>query len=101
MRQKVLGFALSAMLLALCVPVEAQQPKKIPRIGYLSAATLIVTPPVSSKFGRRYATSATSKARTLPSSADMLRGNVIRILSSQLSWCALKSISSWSQEGTQ
>jgi putative ABC transport system substrate-binding protein len=28
--------ALGAMLLALCLPAEAQQPKKIPRIGYLS-----------------------------------------------------------------
>ena len=25
------------MLFALCVPAEAQQPKKVPRIGYLSA----------------------------------------------------------------
>jgi putative ABC transport system substrate-binding protein len=32
----VLCLALCAMLLALCVPVEAQQPKKVPRIGYLS-----------------------------------------------------------------
>ena len=29
-------FALSALLLALCHPVEAQQPAKIPRIGYIS-----------------------------------------------------------------
>ncbi len=27
------------MLLALCVPAEAQQPKKVPRIGFLSAAS--------------------------------------------------------------
>ena len=26
------------MLFALCLPAEAQQPKKVPRIGYLSAA---------------------------------------------------------------
>ena len=31
--------ALCAMLLALCVPAEAQQPKKVPRIGFLSAAS--------------------------------------------------------------
>ena len=30
------GFALCAMLFALCISVEAQQPKKVPRIGYLS-----------------------------------------------------------------
>lgn len=37
MRKKVIGFALSAVLLALCLPAEAQQPTKIPRIGYLTA----------------------------------------------------------------
>jgi len=38
MSKKVVGFALSTLLLALCFPAEAQQPKKIPRIGYLVAA---------------------------------------------------------------
>jgi putative tryptophan/tyrosine transport system substrate-binding protein len=33
---KVLCFALCAMFFALCVSAEAQQPKKVPRIGYLS-----------------------------------------------------------------
>ena len=36
MRTKTIGFALSALLLALCFPAEAQQPKKVSRIGYLS-----------------------------------------------------------------
>ncbi len=36
MRKKLVCFALGAMLLALSFPVEAQQPKKIPRIGVLS-----------------------------------------------------------------
>jgi putative ABC transport system substrate-binding protein len=36
MRKKVIVFALGAMLLALCQSAEAQQPAKIPRIGYLS-----------------------------------------------------------------
>ena len=35
MKTKIFGVALSAMIFALCVPVEAQQPKKVPRIGYL------------------------------------------------------------------
>jgi putative tryptophan/tyrosine transport system substrate-binding protein len=37
MRKKVIGFALSAILLALCLPASAQQPTKGPRIGYLTA----------------------------------------------------------------
>jgi putative tryptophan/tyrosine transport system substrate-binding protein len=39
MRKKVIGFALSAMLFALCSLAEAQQPKKVPRIGFLIGAS--------------------------------------------------------------
>jgi ABC-type uncharacterized transport system substrate-binding protein len=38
MSEKFITFALSAMLLALCTSADAQQPKKIARIGYLTAA---------------------------------------------------------------
>ena len=36
MKKKITVLALTAMLSALCVSAEAQQPKKVPRIGYLS-----------------------------------------------------------------
>jgi putative tryptophan/tyrosine transport system substrate-binding protein len=35
-KRKLGSFALCAMLFALCQSAEAQQPKKVPRIGYLS-----------------------------------------------------------------
>jgi putative ABC transport system substrate-binding protein len=35
-KDKIFGFALCAMLFALCALADAQQPTKIPRIGYLS-----------------------------------------------------------------
>jgi ABC-type uncharacterized transport system substrate-binding protein len=35
---KIFGVALSATLFALCVSAEAQQPTKVPRIGYLSSS---------------------------------------------------------------
>jgi ABC-type uncharacterized transport system substrate-binding protein len=38
MRKRFFGLALSTMLYALCLPVEAQQPTKVPRIGYLSGS---------------------------------------------------------------
>ena len=40
MRKKLFGFglALSVLLFALSVSAQAQQPKKVPRIGYLSIA---------------------------------------------------------------
>src|SRR5215468_9332460 len=37
MMKKVTILALCAMLFALCHPAEAQQPNKVPRIGYLSS----------------------------------------------------------------
>jgi putative tryptophan/tyrosine transport system substrate-binding protein len=37
MRKKFFGLALGTLLLALCFAAQAQQPKKVPRIGYLSA----------------------------------------------------------------
>src|SRR5262245_10451036 len=36
-KRKFGSFALCAMLFALRLPAEAQQPKKVPRIGYLSS----------------------------------------------------------------
>ena len=37
MNKSVFRFALGAMLFALCLPVEAQQPTNVPRIAYLAA----------------------------------------------------------------
>ena len=37
MHKKIIRLALCALLLALHFPATAQQPKKVPRIGYLSA----------------------------------------------------------------
>jgi putative ABC transport system substrate-binding protein len=34
---QVSGFAVCAMLFILCVSVEAQEPKKVPQLGYVSA----------------------------------------------------------------
>jgi len=39
MSKDVFRFALGAILFALCLPAEAQQPKKVPRIGYLAGAS--------------------------------------------------------------
>jgi ABC-type uncharacterized transport system substrate-binding protein len=40
MKKKVNVLSLSVMLFALCVSASAQQPKKVPRIGYLTAGSL-------------------------------------------------------------
>ena len=43
MRIKVIGLALGALLLALSFPATAQQPTKIPRVGYLSISSPSLT----------------------------------------------------------
>ena len=44
MKKKITVLALSAMLFALCLPADAQQPTKIPQIGYLGGASLSAIP---------------------------------------------------------
>jgi putative ABC transport system substrate-binding protein len=44
MRKDIIGVALSAMLFALCFSAEAQQTKKVPRIGFLSPGGDSYTP---------------------------------------------------------
>src|SRR5262249_11309111 len=39
MKQKITLLTLCALLFAVCFSAEAQQPKKVPRIGYLSATS--------------------------------------------------------------
>ena len=55
----VLSILLAVVLLALGVIAEAQQPKKVPRIGYLSACEPALSPPVPRQFGRLCASVAT------------------------------------------
>jgi putative ABC transport system substrate-binding protein len=40
MRKTIISFALTALFYAFCLPVWAQQAKKIPRIAYLTVAPL-------------------------------------------------------------
>ena len=40
MKKNILGVALGALLCALSLPVHAQQPKKVPRIGFLTASSV-------------------------------------------------------------
>jgi putative ABC transport system substrate-binding protein len=44
MNQRISVLVVGAMLLALCVPAAAQQPKKVPRIGYLSSSDPVTDP---------------------------------------------------------
>ena len=80
MKQTITTFALSAMLLALNFPVDAQQPTKVPRIGYLSATSPSVNPARIEASGRVCASLATSRGKTLSLSIDMQRESSIASL---------------------
>ena len=57
---KVTLWLVAIFLVGAVAIAEAQQPTKVPRIGYLSAArSSYVTPPVSRHFGRVCASLAT------------------------------------------
>src|SRR6266478_10028717 len=45
MTNKIIFLALCSLLLAPCCAVDAQQPTKIPRIGFLSATSLSIISP--------------------------------------------------------
>ena len=50
-KKEVVGFAVSTMLLcSLLFSVDAQQPKKVSRIGYLSTSIRLLIPPVPRQF---------------------------------------------------
>ena len=48
MKKNIFGLAVGAMLFALCFPAEAQQPAKLPKIGWLG-----VRPAASDSSGAR------------------------------------------------
>jgi putative ABC transport system substrate-binding protein len=50
MTKKIIGLALSATLSALCLPAEAQQPKKVPRVGLLRSSSTAETAPYIEAF---------------------------------------------------
>ena len=63
----------AVVLVALGVTAEAQQPKKVPRIGYLSALNPASESTRAEGIRLALASVATSKDRISPSCADMRR----------------------------
>ena len=81
MTKRNLGsFALIAMLFALCSSVDAQQPKKVVRIGYISSGNPS-TESVRSEPIRIALRELGYKDKTSPSRTDMRRGSWIGSLS--------------------
>ena len=75
MRKAVLSILFVVMLLAVAVIAEAQQPTKIPRIGYLGGVPCRYTRTASRHSGRVCASLGTWREKTLSLSTDMPREN--------------------------
>ena len=76
----VVYLAVGALLSALCVPVEAQQPRKIPHIGSYRCPVL-----TKKHFAKACAIWATSKEKILPSNLERPPIEQIAFLSSPVS----------------
>jgi hypothetical protein len=84
----------SVMLLAVAVIAEAQQPKKVPRIGYLSVFEPAFESTRSEAIGGLCASWAISKDRTSPLSTGMRSRSAIASQRSRPSWSVSRLISS-------
>ena len=91
---------IAAILLAVAVIAEAQQPKKISRIGYLSSSD-----PATESTRAEAIRLALGKLGYIEGQNiaieyryGMGRGNADRAMSLRPSWCASRLISSWYQE---
>ena len=95
MTKKIILLALCFLLLAPCSAVEAQQPKKVPRLGYLSSQDLV------SESGRAEAIRLALRElgyieeQNIAIEYRYAEGKRIGSLSLPPSWCVSRLISSW------
>ncbi len=83
-----------AILLAVGAVARAQQPKKVPRIGYLSQAIAARDSARAEAIRLALRERGYSKDKTSPSSTDMRRGSSIGFLILRQSWCVSRLMSS-------
>ena len=94
MKKKIIGFALSALLFALCCPAEAQQPTKIPRIGFLAAASRSTIAARIEAFRQGLRELGYVEGKNIVIEWRSAEGKPDRLPGSRLSWCVSRSTSS-------
>jgi len=77
MKRKITVITLCAFLLALCSPADAQQPTKIPRIGFLITSSPAVIAPRMDAFQQGLRELGYVEGKTFSLSGDMRRENSI------------------------
>ena len=86
MSEKITGLALGAILLAFSFPAEAQQPKKVFRIGYLSPLSESLDSTRRARFRQGLRELGYVEGKTSPSSSDWQRASAIDCLTSSKKW---------------
>ncbi len=96
MTQHVLRGALSAMILALSLPVEAQPPQHMPRIGYIAARPADREQSLLPVLLHGLRELGYTEEKTLSSSGDMRRQDSMASSATwRQSWSASRSTSLW------
>ena len=89
----------AVVLLALGVIAEAQQPKKVPRIGYLSNADPATESARSEGIRLALRDLGHIEGQNIATEYRYAEGKLDRFLSLQPNWCVSRLIPSWYQEG--
>ena len=79
MKREITGITICSVLLALCFPAEAQQPKKILRIGFLAAPLVPLTRLRAKHSGKVCVSLDTWRRKTSSLSGDYAEGKVDRL----------------------
>jgi putative ABC transport system substrate-binding protein len=95
MSGKIFVWLLAAVFLTTAPPAEAQQAKKLPRIGYLGATNAAGESTRTEAIRLALRELGYIEGQNIAFDTDMRRGSKIGILSLQPSWCDSRLISSW------
>jgi putative tryptophan/tyrosine transport system substrate-binding protein len=95
MKTKITVLALSALLLALCASAEAQQPKKVPRVGYLSTLDPARDSARAEAIRLTLRELGHIEGQNIAIEYRYTEVRLIGFLSLRRSWCVSRLISSW------
>src|SRR5215813_3720483 len=99
MKKIIFCVALGALLLVLYVSADAQQTKKVPRIGYLSPSDSATESSLSEAIRRVLRELGYIEGENIAIEYRYAEERSSGSLSLRPSWCVSRSISSWHQEG--
>jgi hypothetical protein len=94
-KASVLSILFVVLLLAVVVIADAQQPNKVPRIGYLTPLNPATESTRSEAIRLALRERGYIEGQSSPSNTDMQRGSAIGSLSLRPSWSVSRLISSW------